>query len=620
MIGSTLDRRYEILEKVGGGGMADVYRAHDMLLDRYVAVKILHAQFANDEAFVTKFRREAQGAAKLSHPNIVNIYDVGQEQDQYYIVMEYVSGETLKELIQRKGCLTVPEALRIAREIAEALEHAHQNNLVHCDIKPHNILVMENGRVKVTDFGIARAASSATMTYSGNIIGSVHYFSPEQARGGAVGPQSDIYSLGVVLYEMLTGSVPFNGENPVSIALKHLQEEPVPVTKINVSIPILVGSVVMKAMEKEVEERYQSILEMIRELRVAEAESGKGRLNQSGDEFATQVLPAIKLGKKDKAARQLHSGMISLLKSRKTIGILTGILFFGFLLGAFLSYGKFWSSNEVKVPDVTGKATAAAREALEAANLRIHIVESFDADVPLNQVISQYPEAGAVVKEQRPITLYISKGGEAVDVPDVRGLSRRDAELRLKNSGLKLGKIDDVDSDEPFDTVLNQTPRSAAKVTKGYAVDIVISRGAKAKKIELPDFKGSPISTIETQLKSLGLVLGKVTETADDKAAPGTVLRQSPEAGQEALAGTAVDLTVAKASAAKKKTTRFELAVPEGSDKQAVRIVVTDANGRRTAYENVHRPGDKITKTLSGEGDMRIQIYVNGSLVQEKTI
>ncbi len=223
LINRTLDNRYTLLELVGGGGMAEVYRAHDQLLDRFVAVKILRAQFTANEEFVTRFRREAQAAAKLSHPNIVNVYDVGEEEEIYYIVMEYVSGETLKDKIDREGVLPVEKAVRIADEIAQALEHAHQNHLVHCDIKPHNIMVTTTGRIKVTDFGIAQAVTSATMVHTGTIIGSVHYFSPEQAKGAPVSAQSDIYSLGVVLYEMLTGKVPFEGDSPISIAIKHIQ-------------------------------------------------------------------------------------------------------------------------------------------------------------------------------------------------------------------------------------------------------------------------------------------------------------------------------------------------------------------------------------------------------------
>ncbi len=233
----VLGNRYEILEHVGSGGMADVYKAHDIVLDRIVAVKILHSQLASDEDFLRKFQQEARGAAGLSHPNIVSIYDVGEENDRHYIVMEYIAGETLKNLIQREGALPVDVSLRIAREIACALVHAHAHNLVHCDIKPHNILVTADGRVKVADFGIARAISSTTMTYDGNVVGSVHYFSPEQAKGTKITPKSDIYSLGIVLYEMLTGRLPFNGETSVSVALKHLREEPQAQRQIDGNLP-----------------------------------------------------------------------------------------------------------------------------------------------------------------------------------------------------------------------------------------------------------------------------------------------------------------------------------------------------------------------------------------------
>ncbi|MBR5163283.1 MAG: serine/threonine protein kinase, partial [Schwartzia sp.] len=247
----VLEERYELLEHIGGGGMADVYKAHDTVLDRMVAVKILHAQLAGDEDFLEKFHLEAKGAARLSHPNIVGIYDVGQDAERHYIVMEYIAGETLKKKIQREGRLSVEESLRIAKEIARALREAHANNLVHCDIKPHNILVTPDGRVKVADFGIARAVTSSTMTYNGNVVGSVHYFSPEQAKGTKITPKSDIYSLGVVLYEMLTGELPFTGETTVSIALKHLQEEPRPVCQHDRTLPPMVEAIVQKAMAKD---------------------------------------------------------------------------------------------------------------------------------------------------------------------------------------------------------------------------------------------------------------------------------------------------------------------------------------------------------------------------------
>ena len=258
MIQRILAQRYELLENIGGGGMAEVYRAHDKLLDRTVAVKILHPQLANDAEFIEKFNREAKAAAKLAHANIVNIYDVGVDQGNNFIVMEYVGGDTLKNYIQKAGCLETEEALHIAMEIASALCAAHRSNLIHCDIKPHNILVMNDGKVKVTDFGIARAVSSSTMTYGGDVIGSVHYFSPEQAKGTAITPKTDIYSLGIVMYEMLSGRLPFNGETSVSIALKHLQDTALPLRQVNPNIPPIVEASVQKAMAKDANERPSS--------------------------------------------------------------------------------------------------------------------------------------------------------------------------------------------------------------------------------------------------------------------------------------------------------------------------------------------------------------------------
>ncbi len=289
-----LGNRYEILEPVGSGGMADVYKAHDPKLDRIVAIKILHHKLATDAEFLKKFQQEARGAGRLTHPSIVGIYDVGNDGGRHYIIMEYVAGETLKDLIRREGKLPVMEALRIAREIAGALAHAHANNLVHCDIKPHNILVTSEGWVKVADFGIARAISSSTMTYNGNVVGSVHYFSPEQAKGTKITPKSDVYSLGVVLYEMLTGRIPFNGETTVSVALKHLQEEPVAPRQIDDTIPPIVEAIVLKAMSKNPEDRPDSV-SLMEDIAQAERFLGGGTasLEAIPDPAATQVMAPV---------------------------------------------------------------------------------------------------------------------------------------------------------------------------------------------------------------------------------------------------------------------------------------------------------------------------------------
>lgn len=623
MINRTLDNRYTILERVGGGGMADVYRAHDKLLDRSVAVKVLRAQFTDDDEFVTRFRREAQSSARLSHPNIVNIYDVGRDGDSYYIVMEYISGETLKEKIVREGPLPVESAVRIALEIAEALEHAHQNNIVHCDIKPHNILMTRSGRVKVTDFGIARAVTSATMTQTGTIIGSVHYFSPEQARGGAVSAKSDIYSLGAVMYEMLTGSVPFTGETPISIAIKHLQDVPKPPREHNPAVPPILEAIVLKAMAKNPEQRFTDIGAMIADLRSAQhflRDDHTRRLAK--EDFPTQVLPKMALPE-EPAAADTGTGTPPVSKRKKLVWMwaLLGLLVAGFALGAFLAFGKFWSLSEVVVPNVVGKQVDTARNLITSNNLRVSVSDTYSDKVAAGYVISQNPEAGATVKEQRMITIVVSKGPEITGVPDVRGLKRRDAELQIKNAGLTVGKVEEqYSADVPADTVIAQNPRPPAQVGKGTAVDLTVSKGAGPRKLALPDFRGTPLSTVTSQLESLKLKVGTVSEGASDRYPPGTIISQNPAPGTEVTEGSTVDLQAAKSATGAIKRAAVQITVPEGPIRQSVQIVVTDSNGRRVVYENVHRPGDRVEKSVEGVGQVRVQIYINGVLSQEQTL
>lgn len=624
MINRTLDNRYTILERIGGGGMADVYRAHDKLLDRSVAVKVLRSQFTNDDDFVTRFRREAQAAAKLSHPNIVNIYDVGKDEDVYYIVMEYISGETLKDRIQREAPLPIEIAVNIAMEIAEALEHAHQNGIIHCDIKPHNILMTRSGRIKVTDFGIARAVTSSTMTQTGTIIGSVHYFSPEQAKGSIIGAKSDIYSLGVVLYEMLTGKVPFTGESPISIALKHLQEEPQPPRETNPEIPPWIEAIILKAMAKEPAARFESITEIIADLKLARNYLRDDHTRRiAREDFPTQVLPPIlpSSAKEARPAAGKSPDSQDPKKSKGWIWALLVLLLFGFAVGAFMAFGKFWSLSEVLVPNVAGKQIDIARNILVEKNLRVSIIENFNDKVPSGYVVSQNPEAGATVKEQRTITLVVSKGGEIAVVPDVRGLNRRDAELQIKNAGMTVGRIDEqFTTDVAADIVTGQNPRPPAQISKGTAIDLVVSKGPAPKKIALPDFRGTPLSTVSSQLESLKLKMGTVTEAASDKYPPGIITAQNPAPATEVIESASVDFTVSQNQGGMVKRAVVQITVPEGPIRQSVQIVVTDVNGRRVVYEEVRKPGDKIEKKVEGVGQVRVQVYINGVLLQEQTL
>ena len=557
---TILGNRYEIIRKIGDGGMAFVYEAKDRLLNRIVAVKVLRPEFVDDEEFLAKFKREAEAVANISHPNIVNVYDVGCDGKVNYIVMEYVDGQNLKEIIKNEGTLDEYTALDITKQIAKALSAAHKKGVIHRDIKPHNILISSEGRnVKVADFGIAKAATNSTMTNIGSIIGSVHYFSPEQAKGHTISPKSDIYSLGVVMYEMLTGKVPFTGETAVSIAIKHLQEPPIPPHELRPDIPAIVEAIVLKAMDKNPDNRFSST-EMIKEIEQAKRKPFAKVNVPTEDPFATRVLTSEEIEQlqniepKKTTVTPNYSQPVyqenkvePQRKSKNSFNktFIMGLIFIlvlGFGVGAFLSYGDFWSSKTVEVPNVVGMSQAQAEETLKAENLRVEVAETFDESVPVGKVASQTPEAGKTVKESRLVTIYISKGGEEINMINLVGLSQSEAENQLAKLKLKIGQVTAEYSDKPSGTVLKQSISANNKVKKGANIDIVVSKGKEVKKVSVPNVVGQSVDSARATLEAQGF-------NVSASASSGSVTAQSVSAGSQVETGTTIELTVSSGSA-----------------------------------------------------------------------
>ncbi|WP_127058142.1 Stk1 family PASTA domain-containing Ser/Thr kinase [Veillonella ratti] len=634
--GLILDNRYKIISKIGVGGMADVFKGEDTLLGRPVAVKILHSNFAGDDDFVARFKREAQAAGKLSHPNIVSMYDVGFDQGYHYIVMEYIEGETLKEYITRHERISIDNAVKFTIAIAEGLEHAHAMGIVHCDIKPHNVLITKQGRIKVTDFGIARAMNAGTtMMYTNSIMGSAHYLSPEQASGKPVNGSTDIYSLGAVLYEMLTGRVPYEGETPISVALKHVRERLIPPTRYNPSIPTLLEAAVIKALAKRPEDRFSNITEMIAALRMSQGFVNSNSGRRAPHDFGTQVLtpvPETSYGETDDddevyyGGEPTQEGWMAKLSRLPQKYILLGafIVFLLAFVWAFLSFGNFWSNATVDVPNVVGKQVTVAKHILEDNHLRVSVSEVSNPDVPAGQVISQSPEANEQVKEQRTVHLVVSKGVGDITMPDITGMTIDQARSRLKNLGLVIGKISAGTDDSKEDgVILMQSPPGDSKVTKGATVDVTVNR-VKSKKVELPNLVGMTVKDAKDALASLGLNAA-ISGAGDDTA---VITQQSPEAGSSLDANTSVALTAEAKKAAPAANTSnsnvtkgtVDITVPSGKANQAVRIVVSDDSGSRTVFDGNAQPGERIVKDVSGTGHVQIQVYLNGALVQDQTL
>lgn len=596
--GKTLGGRYELLDVVGEGGMSVVYQARDNILDRIVAVKILKDEFSKDQGFVEKFRTEALSVARISHPNIVNIFDVGVQDGTYYIVMEYVDGHTLKQLIRQSAPLPVEKAIDIAIMICDGVHHAHEKGIIHRDIKPHNVLITEQGMVKVADFGIAQAVSAGTITYGNNIVGSVHYFSPEQAKGEPINRTTDIYSIGCIMYEMVTGKVPFNADSPITIALRHINEDSPSARALNPEVPAALENLIHKAMAKQPGQRYQTAHEMRNALLKIQQGNGSAIADKKED--------AVKPKKKMKP---LGKGIIAIA----ILGFLSGIL--------WMMAGNLFGS-EVAVPNIVGMDIKQADAELSKQGLVLKVIgrENNDQANP-DTIISQDPGAGRKVKKGREIEVIISQGVAQVKVPNISGVTINDATTRLSNKGLNLGTIDPVYDEKYADgIVISQNPLADATVSTGTKVNVVVSKGKQPPRAAVPDVKGLTVTEATAKLKAANMDLGTVTRSASSAFYAEQVASQDPAAGVQIEEGTKVNVVVSTGPGPTSKTRRLEFSIPDDKRFYEVVIKVTDIQGSREVYSERHDGGDSVTVGITYYGSGSAEVQLDGARFRTYTL
>ena len=602
MMEKLLQGRYEILELVGSGGMSHVYKARDLKENRFVAIKVLREEFDSDEDFLRRFRREAESLQRLNHPNLVTTYDVQVETPPYYIVMELVEGTTLDKLIGN-GNLSYEQVVNFACQIAKALQHAHTNKVIHRDIKPHNILVDKNGMIKLTDFGIALTVSTSTLTNTRAIIGSVHYFSPEQAQGKPVNEQSDLYSIGIVLYEMLAGRVPFIGDTPIELALKHVREAVPPLEDFRPDIPPQLEDIVMKLLEKDTRDRYKSASDLLVDLESVQ-KSGLQPVTKRPKRNPTSLEKAEAVRKKKRWMRLL-------------IQLLAAIIFFS---GGILIFNSWWQSSRdntiVMVPSVIGKTLTEADKLFDAAGLSYEITERrYDQEVKEDVIIHQTPSGDTEVKRSRSIYLTVSKGPELRQVPLVTGKTEREASIALTNELFNVVIKPESSTTVEAGKVIKQEPESFKRAPTGSSVTLTVSSGPE--KVKVPDLRGMTLEQAMTALTSVGLKLGATGSTVDETQAAKTIVSQEPAPQYEVAAGSAVNVVENLGATQAHITITFD---DFGVSK--ISIVVRDnsiSSPVRTVYEKTHHKGDApLVLDIPIVAPATIEIYRNGVLESTK--
>ena len=634
--GKLLGSRYEIIEKIGNGGMATVYKAKDLVLKRYVAVKILREEYTTDNEFIKRFNTEAESAASLTHPNIVSVYDVGKEGNLYYIVMELIKGKTLKEIIVEDGRMGWKWSVKIAKQIAQALETAHRNNIIHRDIKPHNIIITEDGTAKVTDFGIAKAVSNSTITAFGTTIGSVHYFSPEHARGGYTDAKSDLYSLGVVLYEMVTGRVPFDADTPVSVALKHMQEKPVPPIELNPAIPQSLNDLILKAMEKDPNMRYSTATEMIEDLdkilKNPEAEVGVVDKSQARARRIQQEENQTNQSKFAKFKKYLeeHKGVkIALIVA---IFLIVFIASIGITLGV-LNSGK---PKDILLPNFTNITLDEAKAKAEEVKLNLNVSEEkYDVQIEEGKIISQDPkyQPNFTVKEGSTVNVVVSKGQEIVKVTKLVGKTKDEARKELKDLGLEM-EIEEVNSDdvEPG-IVIEQDKQEGEEVLAGTKIKLKVSLGIE--KVEVPDLTGLSEDEAKAKITEAKLKWIRTDKIKDSSKGTG-VVEQNISQKSMVDKNTEISITINEYQKITQGTINIDVAtltgytpkykkVEDGKDEdgktkykdvlippEKVKLKVT-VNDEQVTEQDVSEDEKALQVNFDGEGTVRIKVIIDGS-------
>lgn len=670
MIGKILGGRYEIIEKIGEGGMAEVYKAKCHLLNRYVAVKILKPEYAKDETFVKRFRREAQSAAALTHANIVSVYDVGAEGDINYIVMELLESKTLKDYIEEHGAMPSDLVLKISAQIASALETAHKAHIIHRDIKPQNIVLNKNMVAKVTDFGIAKITNvpSATITSFGSTMGSVHYFSPEHAKGGYTDEKSDIYSLGVVMYEMATGKLPFDADSPVSVALKQIQEDPIPPIDVNPNVSPALNQIILKALQKSTALRYQNATEVISDISQALLRPNSLILRpaSSVEAGATQVIPILGNNEVPEAVPNLRTreprraNVISTREAMKEelpiedsksdeeiseepkkkdpkkskkrkiiiISVIAAVVVIGAIVGILVynnSKKQAEENKEIEVPNLVGRVYDEVVE--EYSKQGIEIIKDkveYSSEQPEGSVISQTPEKGTKTKDKK-IKVVVSKGQKMVEVPDVTGKDIKVATYELEDTlGFKIEREDVVSEKVASGIIISQDSKKGETLPYGSTIKLQVSKGDGKETVVVPNVLGKTESDAKSALEALGLTVS-VKYSEDKTKSNGVVIAQSYPQNQTLKQGTLVEITVNKILLTKTVTLDLlELQGGTASSADTINVKVTasiDGGAYNTVYNQSVDPSTKtVSVEINGYSNATLKVYLNSKQVKEFTV